>query len=488
LAAVNPSTGNAYRTSQQTQQRTWQRQFLIAALFFAAAASVLFALQLYAGIDIPQAPRLALRWAALLAFCGYAWMRRSLTAWIFAGMLVGAAIGHDWPHTAANLQILSAIFLRLIKTIVAPLIFSTLVVGIAGHSNLKQVGRMGIKSLIYFEVITTLALFIGLAAINLSQAGAGITQPANAAAAPPATQPQKAADIILHVFPENIAKSIAEGQVLQVVVFSIIFAIALALLTEEKRRPMLAFCDSLAQVMFKFTNIVMLFAPIGVAGAIAYTVGTMGFGVMLNLLKLVATLYAALTVFLLGVLLPVVLLARLPLKRLIAAVTEPVSIAFATASSEAALPRALEAMEAFGVPRQIVAFVLPTGYSFNLDGSTLYLSLSAIFVAQAAGIHLSLSQQVVMMLTLMLTSKGLAGVPRAMIVVLLGTVDSFHLPVWPVVVLLGIDQFMDMGRTATNVLGNCLASAVVARWEGELSTDVPVATALHAIEQVEENV
>jgi proton glutamate symport protein len=229
----------------------------------------------------------------------------------------------------------------------------------------------------------------------------------------------------------------------------------------------------------------MLFAPIGVFGAIAYTVGTMGFGVMVNLLKLMATLYAALTVFLLFVLLPVVLLARLPLRRFIRAVAEPVSIAFATASSEAALPRALESMEAFGVPRQIVAFVLPTGYSFNLDGSTLYLSLAAIFVAQAAGIHLSLSQQLAMMLTLMLTSKGLAGVPRAMIVVLLGAVDSFHLPVWPVVVLLGIDQFMDMGRTATNVLGNCLASAVVARWEGELSTDVPVDEALSEIEQVE---
>src|SRR5262249_37703640 len=304
-----------------------------------------------------------------------------------------------------------------------------------------------------------------------------------AAAAPPATQPQKAADFILHIFPENIAKSVAEGQVLQVVVFSIIFAIALALISDEKRRPMLAFCESLSEVMFKFTNIVMLFAPLGVAGAIAYTVGTMGFGVMVNLLKLVATLYAALTVFIVCVLLPVVLIARLPLKRFIRAVAEPVSIAFATASSEAALPRAMESMEAFGVPRQIVAFVLPTGYSFNLDGSTLYLSLSAIFVAQAAGIHLSFGQQLIMMLTLMLTSKGLAGVPRAMIVVLLGTVDSFHLPVWPVVVLLGIDQLMDMARTATNVLGNCLATGVIARWEGELGKEAPSEVAMDAMAQ-----
>jgi proton glutamate symport protein len=396
---------------------------------------------------------------------------------------VGASIGYDWPHTAANLQVLSAIFLRLIKTIVAPLIFATLVVGIAGHSNVKQVGRMGIKALIYFEVITTLALFIGLAAINISQAGAGIPQPTGTVAAPASAPPQKFSDIILHGFPENIAKSVAEGQVLQVVVFSIIFAIALALIGEEKRRPMLAFCESLSEVMFKFTNIVMLFAPIGVAGAIAYTVGTAGFGVMVNLLKLMATLYAALFVFVTFVLVPVTLMARLPLKKLFRAVAEPVSIAFGTASSEAALPRAMETMVAFGVPRRIAAFVLPAGYSFNLDGSTVYLSLSAIFVAQAAGIHLSLSQQLIMMLTLMLTSKGLAGVPRAMIVVLLGALDSFHLPVWPVVVLLGIDQFMDMGRTATNVLGNCLATAVIARWEGELGKEAPSEAVLDAAAQ-----
>ncbi len=468
-----------------------QSKFLLAFLVLAGVAAVLWAVAYYGGVAMGLGFRvraltiavdftLLCRWAALLAFCGYAFARRSLTAWIFAGMLVGAEIGHDWPHAAVNLQVLSGVFLRLIKTIVAPLIFATLVVGIAGHSNLKQVGRMGIKALIYFEVITTLALFIGLAAINLSQAGVGVPRPANAAATPPSAQPQKASDIILHVFPENIAKSVAESQVLQVVVFSIIFAIALALIGEEKRRPMLAFCESLAEVMFKFTNIVMLFAPIGVAGAMAYTVGSGGFGVLVNLLKLLATLYAALIVFLVCVLLPVALIARLPLKRFIKAITEPVSIAFATASSEAALPRALESMEAFGVPRQIVAFVLPTGYSFNLDGSTLYLSLASIFVAQAAGIHLTFGQQLIIVLTLMLTSKGLAGVPRAMIVVLLGTVDSFHLPVWPVVILLGIDQLMDMGRTATNVLGNCLATAVVARWEGELGKEPPSDTVLEA--------
>jgi proton glutamate symport protein len=455
--------------------------FLIAFLALAGLAAVIWAVGHYAGVAISPRLLLTLRWAALVGFCGYAWARRSLTAWIFAGMLLGAEIGYDWPHVAANLQILSSIFLRLIRTIVAPLIFATLVVGIAGHANLKQVGRMGIKALIYFEVITTLALFIGLAAINISQAGVGIHQQAGTPAPPPATQPQKAADIILHVFPENIAKSVAEGQVLQVVVFSVIFAIALALVGEEKRRPMLTFCESLAEVMFKFTNIVMYFAPIGVVGAMAYTIGTMGVGVLGNLAKLLATLYAALVVLWLGVFLSVALIARLPLKRFFKAVAEPVSIAFSTASSEAALPRAMETMEAFGAPRQIVAFVLPTGYSFNLDGAALYLSLASIFVAQAAGIHLTLAQQLVIVFSLMLTSKGVAGVPRASLVILLGTAASFDLPLWPVMVIFGIDQLMDMGRTATNVLGNCLATAVISRWEGELGKETSSAAALDAI-------
>ena len=470
-----------------------QFRFLLAFFALATLSTVLWAISYYAiafigpsgsphkvAIDV----NLTLRYAALFAFCGYAFLRRSLTVWIFAGMLIGVELGQDLGQSAANLQVLSSIFLRLIKTIIAPLIFSTLVVGIAGHSNLKQVGRMGIKALLYFEIVTTLALFIGLGAIHISHAGVGLTPPPNAATATVSGAPaQKWTDVVLHIFPENIAKSVAEGQVLQVVVFSIIFGIALALIGEEKRRPMLVFCESLSETMFKFTNIVMLFAPIGVAGAMAYTVGTMGFGVMANLAKLVVTLYAALVVFLLFVLLPVALIARLQIKRFIKAVAEPVTIAFATASSESALPRAMECMEAFGVPRQIVAFVLPTGYSFNLDGSTLYLSLASIFVAQAAGIHLTLGQQLVMVFTLMLTSKGVAGVPRAMLVILLGTVDSFHLPTWPVLLILGIDQFMDMARTATNVLGNCLASAVIARWEGELGTETPSPTVMDAVAQ-----
>ncbi len=460
-----------------------QLRFLLAFLLLAGVASVLWAIAHYAGAQISLQLLLVVRWIAVLAFCGYAYSRRSLTVWIAAGILVGAEIGHDWPQVAASLQVLSIIFLRLIKTIIAPLIFSTLVVGIAGHSNLKQVGRMGVKALIYFELVTTIALFIGLGAINLSKAGVCVTPPASAATQTIQANRQTGSEVIQHVFPENIAKSVAEGQVLQVVVFSIIFGIALATVVEEKRRPMLQFCESLSETMFKFTNIVMLFAPIGVAGAIAYTVGTMGFGVIVNLLTLVATLYAALVVFVLCVFLPVALIARLPLKRFLQSVAEPASIAFATASSEAALPRAMEAMEAFGVPRQMVAFVMPTGYSFNLDGSTLYLSLASIFVAQAAGIHLSFAQQLLMVFTLILTSKGVAGVPRATLVILLGTVDSFHLPSWPIFIILGVDQLMDMARTTINVIGNCLATAVIARWEGEFGAEVPSPAVVDAMAQ-----
>jgi Na+/H+-dicarboxylate symporter len=316
--------------------------------------------------------------------------------------------------------------------------------------------------------MTTFALVIGLGAIHLSQAGVGIhlTGAAIAADVMP-TQKLTAIDTILHIFPENIAKSVAEGQVLQVVVFAVMFGIALAMVTPERRKPLLAVVESLAEVMFKFTKIVMYMAPIGAGAALAYTVASTGLGILGNLARLLATLYAALAVFVLGVLLPAAVMAGVPVRRFLKAVAEPVTIAFATANSEAALPIAMERMEELGVPRQVVAFVMPTGYSFNLDGSTLYLSLAAIFVAQAAGVHLSLGQQLLLMFTLMLTSKGVAGVSRASLVILLGTVTSFGLPVEPVFILLGIDQLMDMGRTGVNVLGNCLATVVVARWEGE---------------------
>ena len=458
-----------------------QGRFLIAFLVLTGIAAVLWVISHYSGATISADLLLTLRWAALAAFCGYALARRSLTAWIVAGMLIGAEVGHDWPAVAAGAKVLSLIFLRLIKTIVAPLIFATLVVGIAGHSNLRQVGRMGIKALIYFELVTTIALFIGVGAINLSHAGEGVRQPAEVQ--PVAAQKQTASGVIEHIFPENIAKSVAEGQVLQVVVFSMIFGFALAMVSDTKRRPMLQFCESLSEVMFKFTNIVMLFAPIGVGGAIAYTVGTMGFGILVNLLKLLVTFYAAMFAFILLVLLPVALIFRIPLLRFLRAVAEPASIAFATASSEAALPRAMENMEAFGAPRQTVAFVMPLGYSFNLDGSTLYLALAGVFVAQAAGVHLGLGQQLLMIFTFMLISKGIAGIPRATLVVLLGALDPFHLPAWPVFVILGIDQLLDMGRTALNVVGNCLATAVIARWEGELGAETPSPATVDAVAQ-----
>jgi Na+/H+-dicarboxylate symporter len=424
-----------------------------------------------------------LRWIALAALVAYGCFRRTLTAWIFIAMLLGAAIGHDFPNAATNLRVLALIFLRLIKTIIAPLIFGTLVVGIAGHSNLRQVGRLGLRSIVYFEIVTTIAIFLGLAAINISKAGVGVQLPATPATETVPVTKLNAQDTILHIFPENIAKSVADGAVLEVVVFSLIFAVALAMIGEQKRRPMLAFCESLSEVMFKFTNIVMYMAPLGVGAAVAYTVGHAGLGILASLLKLLLTLYVALAVFVLGVLLPIALIFRVPLRRFLKAVAEPVTIAFGTASSEAALPRAMEAMEAIGVPRQIVAFVIPTGYSFNLDGSSLYLSVAAIFVAQVSGIHLSLGQQLLIMLTLMVTSKGVAGVSRAALVILLATASSTGLPTEPVFLLLGVDQLLDMGRTAVNVLGNCLASVVMAKWEGEFGAETPSATVKEAVLQ-----
>jgi len=446
---------------------------IICALSVFGLTAILAVCDQYGIAQIPSFLLLATRWLAIAGLVVYALCRKSLTTWILASMVIGAEFGHDWPALALNMRVLSLIFLRMIKTIIAPLLFATLVVGIAGHSDLRQVGRMGLKALIYFEVVTTIALFIGLAAINISRAGVGISLPPGAKTEPLNAARQTPAEIILHVFPENVAKSVAEGQVLQIVVFSIIFGIALAMLSEKKRRPVLAFSESLAETMFKFTNLVMYFAPVGVGAAIAYTVGHMGLGILVNLFKLLATLYAALIVFLLAVLLPIALIARIPIKKFVKAIAEPVSIAFATTSSEAALPRAMEAMEAIGVPRQIVAFIIPTGYSFNLDGTTLYLSLASVFVAQAAGIHMGVGQQLFMVLTLMLTSKGVAGVPRASLVILLGTAASFNLPVEPIFIILGIDELMDMGRTSVNVIGNCLATAVIAQWEGEFGKERP---------------
>jgi proton glutamate symport protein len=398
--------------------------------------------------------------------------RLTLTQWIFVGMGVGLLVGWLAPDVAVDLRPLSTIFLRLIKSIVAPLIFATLVVGIAGHGDLKQVGRMGVKALVYFEVVTTIALVIGLAVVNIMKPGVGTTLQAGASVGEIVAKKQSFSDVLVHIVPQSFFQAAAEGEVLQVVVFTLIFSFALAMVAREKREIIISFCDSLAETMFKFTNIVMKYAPIGVAAAIAVTVGNRGLSVLINLGLLIVSLYIALTIFVVFVLGTVAVIARVPIRQFINAVKEPALIAFTTSSSEAALPKAMQAMEAMGVPRRIVSFVIPTGYSFNLDGSSLYLSLAAIFVAQAAGIELPIGQQIVIVLTLMLTSKGVAGVSRAALVVLAGTLSSFGLPLEGVAVLLGVDQLMDMGRTMVNVIGNCLATVVIARWEGEF-TAVP---------------
>jgi proton glutamate symport protein len=395
-------------------------------------------------------------------------------------MFIGVELGATLPEFAKQLNVLSGIFLRLIKTIIAPLLFGTLVVGIAAHSNLKQVGRMGLKSILYFEIVTTVALFIGLAAINITRAGEGTT-----VIQTEQTQSDKATQILkqekknhlLEVFPENFAKAVAEGQVLQVVVFSVLFGIALAMLSDEKKKPILHFAEGLSDVMFKFTNIVMYFAPFAVCGALAYSIASFGFEVLKNLALLVATLYGALIVFILFVLVPIGMIIKLNFRKFISAISEPVAIAFSTATSEAALPKAMENLEKMGIPRKVVAFVLPTGYSFNLDGSTLYLSLASVFVAQLAGVDLSFGEQLWLVLTLMLTSKGVAGVRGATFLILVATISDIGIDPQKAFIVLGVDAIMDMGRTTVNVIGNCLATVVVAKWEGEYS-DAPVETAV----------
>jgi proton glutamate symport protein len=465
----------AIANKSQEQQPSGMRAIpMVGLLLFAIGATLPIFL-------LPHPWMAVLRWAGLLAIASTGLWRQSLTRWIFFAMLLGCEIGIDRPQFAEHLRVLSEIFLRLITVIVAPLIFGTLVTGIAGHGNLRSVGRIGFKSLIYFEVVTTLALLLGVAAINISRAGEGLAISQTAAAtAAPNTAPLRWDDFLLHIFPENIAKSVADNQILQVAVFAVLFGIALARVSETKHAPMLKFCESLTETMFSFTNLVMYFAPVGVGAAIAYTVGRMGISVLLPLGKLLLTGYCALLAFLLLILFPISRLARVPLGRFVKAVAEPATIAFATSASEAALPRAMEAMEAFGVPRRIVAFVIPAGYSFNLDGSTLYLALASIFVAQAAGMHMGWTEQLLMVFTLMLTSKGVAGVPRAVLVVLLATAATFHLPTEPIFIILGIDALMDMARTSVNVIGNCLACAVIARWEGELVDNPEVPTVLKA--------
>lgn len=454
-------------------------------------------------IDVSATFLFALRLTAACLVASLAWRSQTLSGWIFAALPIGAMIGFDFPAFAANLDIFSRIFIQLIKTVIAPLLFGTLVIGISGHS-MKKVGRMGLKAILYFELATTVALFVGLVAINITKAGQGIHMPEKnsvSIVALPATELTAVVDstkgtykmalhgkdlspavpvikqdwkkIVLHTFPENVAKMIYEGAVLQVVLFSLLFGFGLSQVDEKHRKNMLDWVEALTEVMFKFTGFIMYLAPLAVGGSIAYTIGTMGLGIVGNLLALLGTLYGALIVFMLLVFVPVLWMCRVSVKRFFHAVYEPASLAFATASSEAALPKAMQAMEALGVPRKISSFVIPTGYSFNLDGSTLYLALASVFCAQAAGIDLSWGTQILICLTLMLTSKGVAGIPRASLVILAATVAQFNIPEYPIAIILGIDALMDMARTAVNLIGNCLASVVVAKWEGELENNLP---------------
>ena len=457
------------------------------------------ALHLLPGAGISVDPQLLLgaRWLVIAALCFYGWQNRTLNTWILISMVIGFEVGLDMGKAAKDFDVLSSIFIRLIKTVVGPLLFSTLVIAIAGQENAKQMGRIAVKAFTYFLAATSIALIVGLVAINYTKAGMGIQPEGSSTLTLPITDLQTSIDpkkneaqflynekvvtlkpaptrldwkyTLLHTFPENVAKMLYENAILQIVVFSLLFGLGLRQVSEQHRRPMLEFSESLSEVMFKFVGFIMYFAPFAVGGALASIIGDKGLGVMVNLAKLLGTLYVALFVFILLVFIPVLLFFRIPIKKFFQTVYEPASLAFATASSEAALPQAMKAMERFGVPRKIVSFVLPTGYSFNLDGSTLYLALASIFCIQAAGLseQFPWEKQLVIMATLLLTSKGVAAVPRASLVILTATVGQFGIPEWPIAVILGVDALMDMGRTCVNLVGNCLASAVVARWEGE---------------------
>ena len=401
--------------------------------------------------------------------------RLSLTWGIFIGMGIGIVLGWAAPEFAVQLKPLSTTFLRMIKSVVVPIIFGTLVVGIAGHGDdLKRIGRLAAKSISYFWLMTTVALAIGLITVNFTRPGVGVVLPAPDPNAPiPKPAPTTFGGFLEHVVPQSFFEAAVHNEVLQVVFWATLFAVALSQVKGRPKEAMLGFCEGLMEVMFKFVGMVMKFAPIGIGAAMAVTVSHSGIQVLRNLGLLVGTLYLALLVFALVALVPAALLARIPLRRFAAAVKDPAIIAFTTTSSDAALPLAMQRMTEFGVPRSIVAFVMPTGYSFNLDGSTLYLGVASMFVAQAAGVEMTVGQQLVMMLTLLVTSKGIAAVPRASLVVLSGTLTAFGLPLEGVAVILGVDELMDMARTMVNLVGNCLATAVMARWEGELAADAP---------------
>jgi proton glutamate symport protein len=432
------------------------------------------------------------------------WYHLSLGKQMVVGLIAGTVIGwaaNAWFMAGINqstpqylvlqahaslanflawIALVRDIFLHLIQMMIAPLVFASIVQGIAGHEDMKKVGRIGVKALVYFEVLTGLALVVGLFMVNIIRPGAGIvlTGDTSALSALAQNKPLTVIETILHIFPKSIIDAMARGDVLQIVAFSVIFALAISA-AGEAGKPVLLWCDSLRQVMFKFAGLIMTVAPFGVAAAIAVTVGEQGLKSLLGLGLLLMTLYVSLIVFVVVVMGAVIWLVKIPLKPFVRAVRDPFLLAFATANSEAALPGAFARMERFGVPRGIVGFVLPMGYSFNLDGSTLYLAVASVFIAQAAesasGVHFGIGQQITMMLMLMLTSKGVAAVPRASLVVLIAALQSFQLPLEGAAMILGVDAFMDMARTSVNVLGNCLASVVIARWEGEFDDKAAMA-------------
>lgn len=447
-------------------------------LFYYVTAFMLIGFLFFIEQQFPAIPTgilMGIRFGLMLYLLVCSYKRKKLALWIFSAMIIGVESGINFPVFSMEMERLGIIFLRLVKSLVAPLIFATLVVGIASHSNMKQLGRIGLKSILYFEIVTTLALIIGLFVINITQAGVGVH------VAPRAEDQVKSAQIleqatasnhrdhIVEIFPENIAKSIANNEILQIVVFSIIFAIGLGMVQNEKHKnTMVGFFEALSEVMFKFTHIVMYMAPLAVFGALSSTIAKSGIDILHNLLQLVGSLYIALIIFVLVVFYPIALIAKIPVKRFIQAIAEPVSLAFATASSEAALPKAMENMEQLGVSKKVVAFVIPTGYSFNLDGTTLYLSLATVFVAQMCGVQMTIGEQIGICLILMLTSKGVAGVRGASFVILTGAVATIDgVDPQKASVILAVDALMDMARTCVNVAGNCLASVVIAKSEGE---------------------
>ena len=394
-----------------------------------------------------------------------------LTIAIFVALLLGVLVGWAFPAFAIKLHVLAEIFLRMIKMIIAPLLFATLVVGIAGHGDVKSLGRLGIKTIAYFEVVTILALFIGLGFANLFKPGIGMEHIASAKTGlnrivemASTTHHNSFGELLLSLCPTSIFQAMSDGNLLQIVVFCIFFALAVCAVG-KKAQPVIDILNSVASVMFKFTEYVMFFAPMGIFGAIAYTVGSNGITILLNYGKIILSLYVALVVFVAVVLVIACKLVKISVRGLVKAIQEPALLSFTTASSEAALPKAMTIMEKFGVPKSIVGFVMPTGYTFNLDGSTLYLAMAVLFSTQLVGINMTIEQQLVVMFALMLTSKGVAGVPRASIIVLAGTLTSFNIPIVGVAVLLGIDQILDMGRTTVNLIGNCVATVVIARWE-----------------------